>query len=67
MRKVNRRVFCEKIHNDISGVARLLGLTVRDTLVLIYDEGRFSPKDLKKIKKAYNLTDSDICEIFYTE
>jgi hypothetical protein len=64
---VNRRVFCEKIHNDISGVARLLGLTVRDTLVLIYDEGRFSPKDLKKIKKAYNLTDSDICEIFYTE
>jgi hypothetical protein len=64
---VNRRVFCEKIHNDISGLARLLGLTVRDTLVLIYDEGRFSPKDLKKIKKAYNLTDSDICEIFYTE
>lgn len=64
---MNRRVFCEKIHNDISGVARLLGLTVRDTLVLIYDEGRFSPKDLKKIKKAYNLTDSDICEIFYTE
>lgn len=67
MREANRRVFCEKIHNDISGVARLLGLTVRDTLVLIYDEGRFSPKDLKKIKKAYNLTDSDICEIFYTE
>lgn len=67
MREVNRRVFCEKIHNDISGVARLLGLTVRDTLVLIYDEGLFSPKDLKKIKKAYNLTDSDICEIFYTE
>lgn len=67
MREVNRRVFCEKIHNDISGLARLLGLTVRDTLVLIYDEGRFSPKDLKKIKKAYNLTDSDICEIFYTE
>lgn len=64
---MNRRVFCEKIHNDIFGVARLLGLTVRDTLVLIYDEGRFSPKDLKKIKKAYNLTDSDICEIFYTE
>lgn len=64
---MSRRVFCEKIHNDISGVARLLGLTVRDTLVLIYDEGRFSPKDLKKIKKAYNLTDSDICEIFYTE
>lgn len=64
---MNRRVFCEKIHNDISGVARLLDLTVRDTLVLIYDEGRFSPKDLKKIKKAYNLTDSDICEIFYTE
>lgn len=64
---MNRRVFCEKIHNDISGVARFLGLTVRDTLVLIYDEGRFSPKDLKKIKKAYNLTDSDICEIFYTE
>lgn len=64
---MNRRVFCEKIHNDISGVARLLGLTVGDTLVLIYDEGRFSPKDLKKIKKAYNLTDSDICEIFYTE
>lgn len=64
---MNRRVFCEKIHNDISGVARLLGLTVRDTLVPIYDEGRFSPKDLKKIKKAYNLTDSDICEIFYTE
>ena len=67
MREVNRRVFCEKIHNDISGLARLLDLTVRDTLVLIYDEGRFSPKDLKKIKKAYNLTDSDICEIFYTE
>jgi hypothetical protein len=67
VREVNRRVFCEKIHNDISGVARLLGLTVRDTLVLIYDEGLFSPKDLKKIKKAYNLTDSDICEIFYTE
>lgn len=64
---MNRRVFCEKIHNDISGLARLLGLTVRDTLVLIYDEGRFSPKDLKKIKKAYNLTGSDICEIFYTE
>ena len=64
---MNRRVFCEKIHNDISGLARLLGLTVRDTLVLIYDEGRFSPKDLKKIKKAYNLTDSDICEIFYAE
>lgn len=64
---MNRRVFCEKIHDDISGLARLLGLTVRDTLVLIYDEGRFSPKDLKKIKKAYNLTDSDICEIFYTE
>lgn len=64
---MNRRVFCEKIHSDISGLARLLGLTVRDTLVLIYDEGRFNPKDLKKIKKAYNLTDSDICEIFYTE
>lgn len=64
---MNRRVFCEKIHNDISGLTCLLGLTVRDTLVLIYDEGRFSPKDLKKIKKAYNLTDSDICEIFYTE
>lgn len=64
---MNRRVFCEKIHNDISGLARLLGLTVRDTLVLIYDEGRFSPKDLKKIKKTYNLTESDICEIFYTE
>lgn len=64
---MNRRVFCEKIHNDISGLARLLGLTVRDTHVLIYDEGRFTPKDLKKIKKAYNLTDSDICEIFYTE
>lgn len=64
---MNRRVFCEKIHNDISDLARLLGLTVRDTLVLIYDKGRFSPKDLKKIKKAYNLTDSDICEIFYTE
>lgn len=64
---MNRRVFCEKIHNDISGLARLLGLSVKDTLVLIYDEGRFSPKDLKKIKKAYNLTASDICEIFYTE
>ena len=64
---MNRRAFCEKIQNDISGLARLLGLSVKDTLVLIYDEGRFSPKDLKKIKKAYNLTDSDICEIFYTE
>ena len=64
---MNRRAFCEKIHNDISGLARLLGLSVKDTLVLIYDEGRFNPKDLKKIKKAYNLTDSDICEIFYTE
>ena len=64
---MNTRVFFEKIHNDVSGVARLLDLSVRDVLELVYDEDGFNRKDLKRIKDAYHLTDSDICEILFLE
>lgn len=62
---MNTRVFFEKIHNDVSGVARLLDLSVRDVLELVYDEDGFNRKDLKRIKDAYHLPDSDICEILF--
>ncbi len=62
---MNINAFFEKIHNDVPGVTRLLGLTVADVFALIYDEDGFNRKDLAKIKKAYNLTDTDICEILF--
>lgn len=62
---MNTRVFFEKIHNDVSGVARLLDPSVRDVLELVYDEDGFNCKDLKRIKDAYHLIDSDICEILF--
>ena len=62
---MNINAFFEKIHNAVPGGARLLGLTVADVCALIYDEDGFNRKDLAKIKKAYNLTDTDICEILF--
>lgn len=64
---MNKSIFFAKIHNDVSGVAKCLDLSIRDVLELIYDEDGFNRKDLKRIKDVYDLTDSDICEILFTE
>lgn len=61
---MNRTLFFEAIHNDVSGLAKALGLSVRDVLELIYDEG-FAGRDWLVIKDKYGLTDSQICEILF--
>lgn len=61
---MNRALFFKAIHNDVSGLAKALGLSVRDVFVLISHEG-FSAKDWSVIKAKYQLTDSQICEILF--
>ncbi len=63
---MSKKLFYQAIHNDISGVARLLDLTARDVFELIYDEG-FCLPDWQRIQKAYNLTDSQVLEIQLAE